>query len=491
MRISALALSASIVLIFVALMLIAFPDFGVLAVAAFTGTLISLTVLFQLIQLPSATRISWLLAGTLLFGYVGGATISYLLSPSWSGFVWNIAGGRPIGTIAPATSLVLIPCGILFLVGALFEAPFFRRLSGVRSTSLEGLTWALLGIVAIAYFTGQLNFMGANAGLDEQAPVLGNLALSITPAIFGYIGWMLADARQKRKTYALLFQLLLVAISAVPLGRRIFIIDIVIFATAFSLAGGGKNWGIARKFVLTLLFGILIYGAFAFFFVMRLAGWQISEGGPVALVDRASTAISILASPQQRSTAFLLLEQSSRQRTFVLGYYADLNASLKFAKILEGQLLANSILISIPSALYPNKNEVLRVGSQEKLANPAFHLPLRDEANSILTDGISDFGVIGIMLYPIGLVIIFLAVAGTLGNFGGLAPRLFILFSVVGLALSAESALVVYFASLRNSILVWALLLMAERLPRVKLRPRRLPEGLVARSRDQAYKLDQ
>jgi hypothetical protein len=130
-----------------------------------------------------------------------------------------------------------------------------------------------------------------------------------------------------------------------------------------------------------------------------------------------------------------------------------------------GSDAAFSVETVIPDFFYTvfglDKSPVRNINSEEGLANEHFGLPLYDDANSILTAGIIDFGIAGVILYPVLICFGFRAfLHGVHIGFGEEGKFLAIL-SIMPLFISTENGLVAYLGSFRNVaflLIPWALI---------------------------------
>lgn len=461
MRVAAFPVIGSLVLLISMLLLVLVPTVAVFVIVSGVATFIGAIPIIDLIRNPRSVKIFWLMSGALLVGYAGGALASFLLSGSSDDFFWSVSGGRPIAVVANALSLVIAPCAVLLVLG-IFERPLFgREQLGVSLPLMRRWSWIFLAVVFFAYWQGDLDFMGTVAGANKRISALGALAYVMIPALFGYLGVLSAKSRWRRQKLVLLFQVVMALLLALPTGRRLFLADLLAFGTGFALAGGLDNWGMTRKLVSVSLLGFVAYLSFFLFFVMRVAGYQIPHSDGPNLLGRVDRAMTIVTTSEERSRVIDMMAGTTQSRTFILGYYADLLSSLSGSKPLHGKILVNSILVAVPSVLYPDKDRILREGSSEDLANPVFHLTIDDKANSLLTDGISDFGIIGVFVYTWGVVAVLLFFVRMSGRWSRPEEQLLVLFVVVSLLLVPETSLSGYVSGLRNVFLIWAAMLAA------------------------------
>ncbi|HEY0786830.1 MAG TPA: hypothetical protein VGD62_13245, partial [Acidobacteriaceae bacterium] len=104
------------------------------------------------------------------------------------------------------------------------------------------------------------------------------------------------------------------------------------------------------------------------------------------------------------------------------------------------------------------------------LSNEIFGTVYWDEANSVLTGGVIDFGLLGMIVYP-------LLIAVVLRTFFEFCQRIFptfvvtfVIVAAIGILLQPESALTDYFLIIRNGLLFGSVVWFFIALPAFRLR---------------------
>ncbi len=160
-------------------------------------------------------------------------------------------------------------------------------------------------------------------------------------------------------------------------------------------------------------------------------------------------------------------QKNFQNRTFVLGFLANiLDASSRQTPALGHDALS-FLQTDIPSMIYPDKD---RYFNEEALVDQQFGFSYGDEANSVLTAGATDFGFLGMILYPLIMV----AIARTIFEFVALGlkvlPLMFVALSFVYTMLQTENNLSGYFEVFRDTLLFGIVLAIFLALPRISLR---------------------
>ena len=123
--------------------------------------------------------------------------------------------------------------------------------------------------------------------------------------------------------------------------------------------------------------------------------------------------------------------------------------------------------LTIPSVFWEDKHALFY--DEESVANTTFHFAFKDEANSIYSAGAIDFGIWGMILYPIIVSALFRIVAEIARiNLPEVVATLVILFLLYD-AFITEAGLWIRLLVIRDSLLYSAFLWMFFRIPAFSL----------------------
>ena len=132
---------------------------------------------------------------------------------------------------------------------------------------------------------------------------------------------------------------------------------------------------------------------------------------------------------------------------------------------MRGQDALWGIENTVPDVLYSafgaSKADVRNIGSEEGVANEHFGLPVFDDANSLFTGGLIDFGFLGVIAYPLiacAMARGFFFVVSRILNSEG---QLVLLISMLWIFLMAEQEVGGYFTQVRDLTIllaIWAAL---------------------------------
>lgn len=353
-------------------------------------------------------RFTWMIACGQLLGYgLGSFNTAFGLIKQHETVAAHF--GRPQEDLSTAFSLMLWVCAVLFLLGAIFEKPARINPARLVKTDISYLYLALL-IYFLALATHQIGYMGTSVSDAGHVTVLGTISGLISGTIPAITVLLRNQSRLLRRA-PIFWGLLLIEIAALlPSGRRVIIYSLLAAIWAFSLTGLAWKIPLWKKALSLAVCGVLFYGANVVFYSMRhvaeASGAAKRMGAPdVNLGEIVSGAITFMK--EGRSSDFdEQMATNLRDRTFVLMYFSDLVAASKTHTPIHGGLLSFAVKMATPSSIYSlfgDKEQVISLGMEEIVANPAFGLKAQDEANSYLTGGVSDFGIPGMFIYPIAI----------------------------------------------------------------------------------------
>ncbi len=426
------------------------------------------TIFYLLASGAFRVRLTWVLAGGLLFGY-GAGTMNTMLSFAMSGEDGLAAMGIPKQYVAYAILLVLISCAAL-LAGGYLEPPLLRdRHIITMGWKQERFLWAVAALVALAYAHGDLGFAGvAYTAETYRSSIFGTLVqgfpnISVSLATIG----ILQTRGRRRIRFVVLAAFMLLAVF--PMGRRavLYCLALAAFA-ALRLSGWKLQLSAARKFLIAIVVVVLLalssYGYMAV--RVSLNSTQSApdlENANGSLLDVLPVAIENMFTNQRGVQGEIA--QNMKSRTFVIGYLALLARGGDTPSPLWGEDFYHAIELITPDLFYSvlgfDKAPVRQIGSEEELANEHFGLPVQDEANSILTAGIIDFGLPGVIAYPLLLCLGYRWVLHLLGLIVNAEGELFCILFTLWIFMLTENEINGYMASIRQMILsvsIWALL---------------------------------
>lgn len=458
-----------LVLFLTALLLGSWPGKLAFTLGSAVGGAIGLYSVYVLAFSPEHLRFGRLMGTGLLLGYALGAfntTIQMQLKSV------DITDRLPhaIDDLAIAMAVVLAACALLFFVSGLGEHDIVRGLDCPVGQRERRTIWVGIAMVAVAYAMGDLGYMGQTTSEDHHISVLGGLASLLAPILPGLTLYCLRRTKAQVERWKLMFALGIELIALLPTGRRVLLYAIVLACMAFHLESrvpqrvSASRKMLTRRLALLLAGSLIVYAGFVGFWSIRWAVWQM--GNQHTLVDYVEQAAENLQSGDTKMSSEL--STNLEERTFIIGYFSDLLAASSQVKPMFGEDALFCVKMIVPSALYPDKQDIVDIGQEENIANPHFGLRAVDEANSILTSGVCDFGFVGALLYPLVIIAMFAV-------FLWLVPlppflRLATCFCFIYHLLLAETTLSSYFLACRDLLIALPLLWLIMKFPTLQLR---------------------
>ncbi len=436
--------------------------------AAAVASIVAIYMLWDWLLREGPTRFSTLLALTLLLGYGLGAVNTWITLPRGGLSLAKFIGADE-GVLARGMAGVLLSTVPLCSLGELYERPLFGREFRIP---LDQHTFALLVLATVAtgigFVTGSLGYMGAQGTFGEQLSVSAALLSWLFPPLTALtIAIFVATPRGPAKLLVGLCMLALLAFVMV-VGRRIIVYTamealLALRLTAYRLKGSFFK----KTLILFTLAGFVAVGV-TVFMLIRLAGFENpNDPSALSLAHRAETAMSWVKDGTALTRATVANQSNAQKRTFVLGFFADVLEGSSRRTPGLGRDLAEYVGTAVPRAINPNKD---LWSGEESFADELFGLTYGDAANSILTNGAVDFGLLGVIAYPLLIVVIMRISIEVFSRFLPPLPMSIIMLGATFTMLQTETSTTAYFVSIRNEIIFAIVLFTYTRLPRFGFR---------------------
>ncbi|GGH09785.1 hypothetical protein [Silvibacterium dinghuense] len=450
------------------------PTDFMLAIASFVGGVVGFYMFFEWV-FRGPTRFSTTLGIGLLTGYAGGSFNTWATVPR-AGFTLGHFLGLDDAVLARGIAGVLISCAILIAWGELFEKPIFgldfEFRQGSRLNSL-----IVLGMLAVmaAFKMGALSYMGVSSegghlGLGAAAaqwffPPLVNIAVT---------NFVLIPGKGMRKWVMGICAFALLLMLAVT-GRRTLIYTCAVTLFMIRMAGFRLMGNIRRQVMVLGLSAVFIVTCSLGFMLLRVAGYNNEGRKSVGLQERMTVALALIKNGTALDRAVSSTQENVKTRTFVLGFLAQVLDGSERKTPGLGRDAFTLLQAAVPSAINPYKHEFASIHendfpSEEFLADSLFGFSYWDEANSILTAGAVDFGLIGMILYPIITAWCLRWVVEFASSFLQQTSALFLVLSCLFEVLSAENTITSFAVTVFHGILFITFLEIFFRLPRFQLR---------------------
>lgn len=419
-----------------------------LVLGAGVATAVAFYTMWEWLIRRGPLRFSMLMALALLLGYGLGTLNTWLTLPRGSLSLADFMG-QSQAILTRGVGAVLIAAAPLYFLGEIFEKPVFGR---DFRFCFDDRTRALTYVGAIAmlggYFTHSLGFGGVTATGGHQSIAGAFLIWLFAPVTALAVAGFLSARTLKDKLLGGLSSLILLLIFSV-LGRRILIYTTVEIFFMLGLIGYQWRGKIVRKILLLLVLGTIIVGTALTFMLLRVAG-STSSRKHLSPGQRFKIVGGMVKKGGAYELATAKTQENAQTRTFILAFFANvLDASSRETPAM-GKDALGYLPFAIPSVIYPDKDLSF---SEERLVDRQFGFSYSDEANSIVTAGATDFGLFGVIVYPILMVIVIRLVYDLIARLFSVVPLLFATLAFISLLLQTELTLNSYFNALRDTLL--------------------------------------
>jgi hypothetical protein len=441
------------------------PSNAAFVFGAIVGGLVGLHMMFNLLFNDPPLRISHLLAMSLLVAYNLGAANSWLTVPRASLTISEAFAKDPV-VLANGIAASMAACAVLIFAGELWEKPIFGREFRL-DFDLRSLFFIVLTTAAIliAFAIGDIGFMGAAITADEHVSAFGSLVTWLSAPCLAY---SICATLNTKGAYRLVVGAcaLVQIIAMIPTGRRNFAFALVLSLVVCRLGRFRLRLSFYGKAVLLMAGFALVAIASIAFLYLRFAGYEHKEATSFGARFQAAEQLF-----QTRSVSEMaqLLQANVSTRTFEVAYFADLVDASQSSRPLLGKGLVTSLQLQVPSAISEDKFGLERY-EEEQLVDMQFGFTFQDEANTILTAGAADFGLLGVFVYPLVMVALMRAAVEVVQAYLPTYVAAIIAIGFVFLMLLAETPLAGYFTLLRNATVVTAIFYLFSLLPRLSAR---------------------
>jgi len=155
-------------------------------------------------------------------------------------------------------------------------------------------------------------------------------------------------------------------------------------------------WGALAIFV-------LLGWGFQSFYAMRISVNKMALQNKPGVMEIVPYTIDLMSDSYAMAELHEQLIENISQRPFILSYLAGLFEAHMDKNVPVFSELWQALAMSVPSLFYPQKTDRL-ASESEDFTHPLLGLPVFDGPNTMLTSGLNDLGFIGILIYPIAIV---------------------------------------------------------------------------------------
>jgi uncharacterized membrane protein YuzA (DUF378 family) len=457
-----------LVLFFGAIVTWIIPTEPVMVAACVLGSAVSIYLAYDWLLRRQALRFSTMLALGLLFGYCLGTTNTWLTVPRGS-LTLSAYYFRDPAILARAVASVLLACGILISVGELYEHPVFGEEFRLMDDSrIIPFIYSGTALIVVGFLTKRISFGGIGAnGSGEVSPISELLFWLFLPLVAIAVSAFLSmPPGRKKMLMGAISAMLLLMLMTQTRRSQIYTGFLILFASRFSGYRMGKST--LRKIVyLVGLAGIIVTGTVSYQLLRTLG--QFGGSKSVGVLPRLERAAELVQEGTALSSALSLTGQNVTRRTFVLTFYADcLELTSQKTPAYGGDAFDQAEAV-LPRALFPSKTAY---ESEEVFANKQFGMNFTDQPNSLLTAGAIDFGLMGVVIYPLIMAYLLRKFIELVSTYLPAFPAAFIVLGLLFTSLQTEMTITGYVTLFRDAILISVALLLFVSLPIFRRRSR-------------------
>lgn len=437
------------------------PDDRMLLVGSTAGTAIAVLLAWDFLFVGGSIKLTRVTTLGLLLGYAAGTFNSYMTYPR-AGYPLASVTSLSEPVLTRGVAAVLIACAFLLSAGELLEPPLLtgERVLLIGSDVKKILAVCILALVGAAA-TGRVQQGGFTLAGNGHAGFLALFfgfllgpTVALTTAAF-------LNERHQGTRYLLGLATALVWVIDVSQGRRNLIYPALLAVMLSRWAG--YDWRELR--LKTILLGVVgisfLTTGVLFYTLLRATTYQL--GSKSTLTERITLAVKWVEQGTALTAAQTAIAPDVHKRTLIIGFLADLiDVSGQHTPAL-GANFVNQVGWLMPNGF---KWEGM---SEENLANEVFDRAYPDQANSILTGGVVDFGLLGMFLYPLPIVLVFAAGMRGMKRKFRAGVFLFAFAAAIDTAIQAESNLINDWLEIRQIIVFSVLLFFITKIPLLKM----------------------
>jgi hypothetical protein len=408
---------------------------------------------------PNQTKVYDILAVALMLAY-GAGTLNSLISFALDNKDLLSTSSVSEYWLSRTLGLATAAAGFLHIVGRFDSKGYMFSQLDVKDFQINRTLW-FAGVVMLTAMifmtTGKLGFMGDLAakegyvGISASAAILVDL---ITPAgaISLYFSRRLEKGKIKLIFTGIAIILLLVQFG---LGRRIFVFSLLIYIIVAILAKRPEKIFSSKNLLILVIIAMLVQLATSTFYIMRVASYAFKNASKKpSIMEILPEAIKVYQNRERLYIAEQIHENLS-SRTFVLEYLAALSEKSSTIEPLLGKNIERAFVVATPAIIYWGKYKNPLFSDEEHLLNPHFRLPVTDNANSLLTASIGDFGELGLFILPALVCFTFSLLMRVIQKISPAITYMLILILICKTLFSVEQDVVGYITAIRSMFILY------------------------------------
>lgn len=425
------------------------------------GAIIGFVTVMRAVAFPGTNwSLCGLHGGAVIASYFGGALFTMITFGTDEILQSGYTSHSDPGLIFFAAMLIALYALVLLLFG-LYEHRHWRRLFTtlpdipVNQTIIAILLIVFAAVQAYLLVSGRVSFMGFATSVSGETPAFEQLVTRLSMPILCVCGYVLGDRERRFGMFLFWLCLVLVPLEMVwttAFGRRAIIYSFTAMVGAFYWSRGSLSLNF-RALVLIAGGMIAVYMLANLFVTIRLEQNPMTARLSQTMFDHLGSASDKLQAAQ--SDVLQAHFRNLQTRFYVIGYLSDLIGGTRPGSALFGVGLLSSAIVIVPRFFFPGKAQFLaEIGTDEVLVNPRFGLPINDNATSGLTMAYADFLWVGVIIYPLVLMVLGIVISKVVAFYNDRILRVYFIGFGLILFLTTEEMMSFYFVGIRTLILI-------------------------------------
>jgi hypothetical protein len=408
-----------LLLVLTSIPLLIFPESKILfQIIMFAGTVITIHLFYRMMKHSHLFKLGNVASFSILLGYVVSTTVHSITNTIMYGnvdYTTNFYGLNYSQTDISIALLIVLGISILLSVISRFEKQLLV-MDKLQAGLSRRATWIIIFstiLVMIAFANGDISFMGVylNEELRRISPI-GALCFIMIPILATISAAVYFDSHfqfiKSRRLFLILAFIL--CVSLVPLGRRVLIYTLILI---LFLRGPHiikkvrkRETGVFHILLILLITSVIIFYCFRVFYAFRIAVSTMAVEKKPPTMEIIPHAVDLFQSSPGQAAIHEKLVKNISYRFFILSYLAGLIAAHHEHETPFLGELKHALALAIPSFIYSKKAQL--PPTPENFVHPSLGLPVFDGPNTIIISGLNDMGWIGMIIYPIGIVALYI-----------------------------------------------------------------------------------
>jgi len=425
------------------------------------GAVIGFVTVVRAVAFPGTNwSLCGLHGGAVIASYFGGALFTMITFGTDEILQSGYTAYSDPGLIFFAAMLIALYALALLLLG-LYEHRHWRRLFTtlpnipVNQTLIAVLLIIMATAQAYLLVSGRVSFMGFATSASGETPAFEQLITGLSTPILCVCGYVLGDREKRFGMFLFWLCLALVPLEMIwttAFGRRAIVYSFTAMVGAFFWSRGSLSLNF-RALILIAGGMAAIYMLANLFVTIRLEQNPVTARLSQTMFDHLGSASDKFQTAQ--SEVLQAHFRNLQTRFYVIGYLSDLIGGTRPGSALLGVGLLSSIILIIPRVLFPGKAQYLaEIGTDEALINPRFGLPVSDDATSGLTMAYADFLWLGVIIYPMVLMVLGIIISKIVGFVEDRVFRVYLMGFGLILFLTTEESITFYFVGVRTLLII-------------------------------------